>query len=743
MRLSTDIWLVVDSKKYGGIEAHILNLALLLKNQGTDVCVVFVNDHGDHPLSAYLDERGIKIFKCHSGFVSVLRLAKKHCPQVMHSHGYKAGVITRLVGRLLHIPVVHTHHAGEKHKGKLALYMALDRWSAFLNQKNISVSRLIRKSLPCDSEVVNNFVSMPENRVCNGGHIAFVGRLSDEKGPLDFLSLARCFVNEEFHLYGDGPMSKDLQSKAGDNCTFHGHVEMKHYWSNIDVLIISSKYEGLPLSALEAMAHGVPVIAYRVGGLPSLISNEEDGFLTVNNTLISLAGRLVQWLFLDSKKKNVIRERAKARIGRDYSIESLTGRYCRIYSDVCPNVFRHKNAKRVLIAHYGDQWIRGSEVCLLELCKNINRNRWEPIVWTNVTCLEQELKLLDVTTIRGDFTMLAGWGSTKWNFLNYMCLRNNAKNIIESYQVDLVHCNNAAPNQWLVPVAKMLGVPILCQLHSGYQFRDRMSLLINEVDSLVGVSKAVLSPLRSDVFKNANQQVVFNGIDLDTQLTQSVSLREKLNIPSGSPVLITVGSLIRRKGVDIILESMQYLNKHVHLVVVGKGDQEDELVQLSDNIGVSQRVHWLGERDDVSGLLRGGANVFVSGAREEAFGLVLAEAGLAKVPVVAPKVGGVSEVLKNGAHGILVNPDDPKSLAVGINQALEEGEGILEMTERFYTFIYNNFDSKKNAHRFMGIYDDLRERDTPKNHFFVIRLIVKILIELLLKRRKMVAGVGP
>ncbi len=94
-----------------------------------------------------------------------------------------------------------------------------------------------------------------------------------------FCQLSQNMPKVDFHLYGDGPMREDLQ-KYSDFVHFHGYEKnVINIWQKATLLCITSRDEGLPLVALEAMSHGVPVISYAVGGLPSLIQNEYNGFL--------------------------------------------------------------------------------------------------------------------------------------------------------------------------------------------------------------------------------------------------------------------------------------------------------------------------------------------------------------------------------------------------------------------------------------------------------------------------------
>jgi len=278
---NAQIWQVVDSRAYGGIESHIYYLSTALAAQGRDVCVIFLNDYGDHPLWQKLREAGVHIIKC-AGMMDFYRLVTAFHPAIMHSHGYKANLAVRVAGVMHGIPSVATYHAGDCETLRLKLYTTLDRVTACIGDA-IAVNDKIAKTVFGGAQVIDNFVPVPRERcgkIVTADKIGFVGRLSYEKAPDRFLDLAARCPDKQFHIFGDGPMAESLQVKAPQNIRFHGHMgDMEEAWRHIDILCMPSRKEGLPLAALEAMARGIPVLAYAVGALPKLITHGENGWI--------------------------------------------------------------------------------------------------------------------------------------------------------------------------------------------------------------------------------------------------------------------------------------------------------------------------------------------------------------------------------------------------------------------------------------------------------------------------------
>ncbi|MCB1775039.1 MAG: glycosyltransferase family 4 protein [Gammaproteobacteria bacterium] len=290
------IWLALDSRQAGGIETHVVQLANGLRDHGWHSRVVFLRDHGPHPMKDRLADRGLPWSVLDGRFFSLARLLRTARPSILHTHGYKAGIVGRLAARITGVPVVSTFHAGETGTGRVALYDRLDRWTSALSQQRIAVSQSIADRLPWPSSVMNNFVDVPDPTTI-GNQIAFVGRLSHEKGPDIFTRLGALHPGHPFHVYGSGPMATELQRTASANIVFHGaQADMDTVWPRIGVLVMTSRHEGLPMAALEAMARGIPVIATNTGNLPALVRHGDNGFLCPVADIAAFDTCLSTWL---------------------------------------------------------------------------------------------------------------------------------------------------------------------------------------------------------------------------------------------------------------------------------------------------------------------------------------------------------------------------------------------------------------------------------------------------------------
>jgi len=327
-----NITLVLDSRKMGGIESHVFNLASSLKTMGLAVNVLFIREYPNHPLHEKLANNNIEFKYLEGGIFSLVKYVKRNHISLLHSHGYKSGIYCRIVGLLLRIPIVSTYHAGEPGQGKIRLYNKLDKLLSKLCYP-IAVSKKIAKELPTDSEIISNFVTV-EDRVDRSymNRIAFVGRLSEEKGPDTYCEISGKIPQAKFQMYGDGMMRENLQRQYSESVTFYGALnDMRNEWRNIDLLCITSKYEGMPLVALEAMSHSVPIIAFDVGDINKLISKNDGGWLIPAGDKDKMIQKIMQFCGMTELNKIEMGAKARTKIMNQYSSDVVVQKICDIY----------------------------------------------------------------------------------------------------------------------------------------------------------------------------------------------------------------------------------------------------------------------------------------------------------------------------------------------------------------------------------------------------------------------------
>jgi glycosyltransferase involved in cell wall biosynthesis len=168
---------------------------------------------------------------------------------------------------------------------------------------------------------------------------------------------------------------------------------------------------------------------------------------------------------------------------------------------------------------------------------------------------------------------------------------------------------------------------------------------------------------------------------------QRTRKRKELNIPADSLVIGYVGWLIPIKGVTYLVKAMaEVAEKYPKslLVLVGKGDDKGEeeikLREQVQSLGLTDKVLFLGWRPDVAEIT-GCFDIFVLPSLNEGMGRVLVEAMAAGLPIVASRVGGIPDLIKNGENGLLVPPAEASAFGKAISDLLSDKEKRNRMGE--------------------------------------------------------------
>ncbi len=324
----------------------------------------------------------------------------------------------------------------------------------------------------------------------------------------------------------------------------------------------------------------------------------------------------------------------------------------------------------ILFVHYGSDWIRGSERCLLDLLSHLDPDKFTAVVWCNSDIMASAVKRLGVNVVCQPFPLLLGWRSPVFDVVGYLKLIKQGEKLVDQYAIQIIHSNSGAPCQWLNIVARQKRLPLLAHLHCRYPLRDRITLGLHHVSQLIAVSNPVAMQYANEGVDSSRIKVIANGIDKKRlEANSKINVKALLKLTASDFVLCAAGSLIDRKGMDVLIDALAQVRKKLipaKLIIVGDGPCKPLLESQINELSLTRHVFLLGERDDLASLLRGGVDIFLSGAREEVFGLVLAEAGLSELPVIAPDVGGIPEVVLRNKTGLLVPPESPVNTAQAI-----------------------------------------------------------------------------
>jgi len=323
--------LCIDASQIGGIETHVLLLYKGLRSYGYHCRIFFLNHIKESPIIEICKKRRVEYSQV-NGLFDLFAQMTAFSPKRIHSHGYKANIICRLFAPVFFKRTIATYHAGETKRGKVKLYDWIDRLTSFLSM-NIAVNDAIAQTLPFNVKIIPNFIELPNTArpykpPQNRYKLYFIGRLSEEKDPLLFCQLGYHLpANYELHVIGIGPLI-DICKKDYDQITFHGLIkDMRECWPSIDMVCITSKFEGLPLVLLESLSQGIPVVSFDIGAIKTVIPE----MTTSKRDITQLAQLIQQWFFKTNKEQNNYLSTKYNLIRNSFSIESVVPQIIEFY----------------------------------------------------------------------------------------------------------------------------------------------------------------------------------------------------------------------------------------------------------------------------------------------------------------------------------------------------------------------------------------------------------------------------
>jgi len=288
-------------------------------------------------------------------FKEILSLIRLLRPSLVHAHSSKAGFLGRLAARAAGVPAIFTAHGwgfaeGVSWKRKLLASIG-ERVVVCLSSGIITVSEADRDlalryriAQQRNMTVIHNGVRDTSERshpdVGDAAHIVMVARFAP---PKDQALLLRALVGQEKPFYlslvGEGPQQTAVLALAKEiglsgRVNFLGACgDVSRILARANVFVLASNWEGLPISILEAMRAGLPVIASDVGGVREAVADGETGFLVDRGNLVMLRSRLLQ-LLGDPELRKRMGEAGRKRYLEYFTVERMLEATLRVYTEV-------------------------------------------------------------------------------------------------------------------------------------------------------------------------------------------------------------------------------------------------------------------------------------------------------------------------------------------------------------------------------------------------------------------------
>lgn len=261
------------------------------------------------------------------------------------------------------------------------------------------------------------------------------------------------------------------------------------------------------------------------------------------------------------------------------------------------------------------------------------------------------------------------------------------------------------------------GVPLIVTSirseQTGSPARDWLMRLTNWMDqcSTTNSEQVASSLCERGLLRRDKVKVIPNGVDVEAFASAAelrCMVRDDLKVGPSEFVWLAVGRLLPQKDYATLLVAFEPLaNAPARLLIAGRGPLLEGLQHQAQQLGIASQVMFLGVRDDVRELLAA-ADGFVLSSAWEGMPNVVMEAQAAGKPVVATQVGGVAELVENGASGFLVPPENSNALSGAMQRLMMlTGEQRAQMGSRGREHVIAHYSVDAMADQWMALYQEL------------------------------------
>jgi glycosyltransferase involved in cell wall biosynthesis len=360
------VYIVTTASPIGGAQIHVRDLAAAVAAQGHEPSVI---TSGSGPFVDDLRRFGIPVLVLRHlsvpihPFRDALALREIHAaltelrPDLVAAHSSKAGILGRLAGRSLRVPVVFTVHGWAFTPGvppvSAALYRQVERLVGPLASQFITVSEFDRRlglaaRIAGEDRIVTVHNGMPDvpdqlraDPRRSPVRMVMVARFGAQKDhPTLFRALSDLLGHPwELDLIGDGPLAEEMKSLAaelglGQRVRFLGQrTDVDQIIADSQMSLLVTNWEGFPLSILESMRAGLPVVASAVGGIEESVRDEQTGFLVPRGDVVALRDR-IQRLLTSPDLRASMGASGRTRFQQEFTLGHSVNRTLAVYQGV-------------------------------------------------------------------------------------------------------------------------------------------------------------------------------------------------------------------------------------------------------------------------------------------------------------------------------------------------------------------------------------------------------------------------
>jgi glycosyltransferase involved in cell wall biosynthesis len=364
----------------------------------------------------------------------------------------------------------------------------------------------------------------------------------------------------------------------------------------------------------------------------------------------------------------------------------------------------------------------GAENAMFMLLESLDRDEWRPMLLLEdapeVEPLARRAAELEVP-VRRVASMPLGLGGARRAPGLVRLLRRERPAVFHAHMSSPVAC------KWGLAAAVLARVPaVLGTVQVGaYEPPNRsaylqLRALARGVDRYLAVSGEIAAELTGRLHWPAEKvEVAYNAVDVErAAVSAPPGLRTQLGGSETRPLVLTPARLDAQKGHGVLLEAIAEVPDALFLLA-GEGPERGALEARAAELGVAERVRFLGRREDVPQLLAA-CDVFALPSLYEGSSLAVLEAMAAGTAIVSSAIGGTEELIEDGRSGLLVAPGDAPALAAALRRLLGDTQLREEFAARARERVDAGLRREQNAERVAAVYRELLGEPGPRQSFY-------------------------
>jgi glycosyltransferase involved in cell wall biosynthesis len=372
--------------------------------------------------------------------------------------------------------------------------------------------------------------------------------------------------------------------------------------------------------------------------------------------------------------------------------------------------------------------ISGAERVLVNMLKSVDRSRYEACVLCPsngdlAECIRGEgVACFEVPVIDARFSRHPAVICR--SIISLISAIATMRARIRQLDPDIIHANSPRAGIVVTLATAWTGRMVIWHVHDILPNRllstaIRLIAFLSRRTRIIGVSNATTAAFCGRLPFKQRARTIYNGIDLDKfpfKQPGSSAFRENIGIPQSAFLICALGQICERKGLLELLEAFKQIcsaTPMARLAIVGKPvfaheeNYRDALVKQTEISGISDRVHFTGERRDVSEVLQA-TDLLVLNSHHEPFGLVLVEAMASGAPVLATRVDGIPEIVTDLENGWLVERGDTHGLAARMLELSRNPNALLRIAATAHQRTCPRFSLLRFKGELLKLYAELR-----------------------------------